>query len=160
MLTQRVNVLRGGDGAEPVVRRRGDLLAIVLAAVVLAGCPVTFISSYDEPTDKGITALEKSVDGLLTQLDSNPVPAYKKHSYDSIRSDWASLRIRNEARPKNSLTVKQLDNLKSVLDILEAQHQAGTLNQAMLGPTRAAFDQAFRALLKLELEKKELDKKE
>lgn len=143
-------------------RRRIELPAIVLAAVMVAGCAVTFISSYDETTDKGITALQRSVDGLMGQLDQNPVPDYDtlKKSYDAIRSDLGSLRLRNEARPKNTLTVKQLEELKAGLDILEGQHKAGTLNRAMVGPARDSLNQTFRALLRLELEKKELDKKE
>lgn len=143
-------------------RSRIELWAIVLAAAVLAGCTVTLISSYDEPTDKGITALQKSVDGLMSQLDQDPVPDYNavKKTYDAIRSDLNSLRFRNEARPKNILTVKQLDELKASLDTLEGQHKAGRLNQAMVGPARDILNQTFRAILKLELEKKELDKKE
>lgn len=143
-------------------RSRIELWAIVLAAAVLAGCTVTLISSYDEPTDKGITALQKSVDGLMSQLDQDPVPDYNavKKTYDAIRSDLNSLRLRNEARPKNILTVKQLDELKASLDMLEGQHKAGRLNQAMMGPARDTLNQTFRAILKLELEKKELDKKE
>lgn len=143
-------------------RSRIELWAIVLAAAVLAGCTVTLISSYDEATDKGITALQKSVDGLMSQLDQDPVPDYNavKKTYDAIRSDLNSLRLRNEARPKNILTVKQLDELKASLDTLEGQHKAGRLNQAMVGPARDILNQTFRAILKLELEKKELDKKE
>jgi len=143
-------------------RRRIEQLAIALSAVILVACAVTFISSYDETTDKGITALQKSVEGLMNQLNHDPVPDYAamKKNYDAIRSDLSSLRLRNEARPKNTLTVRQLDELKAELDKLENMHRDKTLNKAMVEPARAILDQAFLAILKLELEKKELDKKE
>lgn len=136
--------------------------ALVLLTAIFAGCTVTFISSYDEATDKGITALQKSVGGLTSQLDQAPVPDYKglAGSYNAIRGDLSSLHLRNEARPKNTLTVKQLDELKAILDKLEELHKEGKLNQAMVEPTRETLNQTFRALLKLELAKKELDKKE
>ena len=153
MPSQRFNI---------IPRLWAELSALALVAIVLAGCTVTFISSYDEATDKGITALQKSVDSLMTQLDQNPLPEYNtmKKSYAAIRTDLSSLLLRNEARPKNTLTVKQLDELKAVLDTLEGQHKANTLNQPMLGPSRDILNQTFLALLKLELEKKELNKKE
>jgi hypothetical protein len=137
--------------------------ATLFTMLVLTGCvPITLISSYDETTDKGVTALDKSVNGLLNQLDKDPVPDYDavKNIYDGIRVDLASLRLRNDARPTNSLTVKQLDIVKTQLDILENQHKIKKLNQAMMGPLRSIFQQTFGAILKLELEKKELDKKE
>jgi hypothetical protein len=139
-----------------------ELLVIVLSAVILAGCAVNFISSYDEVTDKGITALQKSVDGLMNQLEQEPVPDYDslKKSYDTIRDDFSSLRFRNEARPKNTLTVKQLDELKAELDKMEKLHKDKKFNQAMVGPTREILNQTLRAILKLELAKKELNKKE
>jgi hypothetical protein len=143
-------------------RIRLHVSVLVLVVAIFAGCPVTFISSYDEATDKGITALQKSVEGLLSQLDQTAVPDYKglKGTYDGLRVELSSLHLRNEARPKNTLTVRQLDELKAILDKLEELHKAGKLNQAMVAPTRDAFNQAFRALLKLELEKKELAKKQ
>ena len=57
--------------------------ATVLAAMLLAGCSTTaLISSYDEPTDKALTALQQSSDDFITGLieraptDQN---AYIKH---------------------------------------------------------------------------------
>ncbi len=143
-------------------RSLAGLVAVLVAAVVLAGCVVTLISSYDETTDKNLTALQKRVGELLDQLDRTPVPAYDsvKTGYDGIHRDLASLYLRNQARPKNDLTVKQLDELKKALDIFEDQHKKGTLNQAMVAPGRDILNQAFRALLALELATKELNKKD
>jgi hypothetical protein len=138
------------------------LLAVFLTAVVLTGCAVAFISSYDESTDKGVSALQTSIDSLMRQLDQDPVPDYGavKKNYDTIRVDLGSLRFRNEARPNNTITVKQLDILKGQLDTLENQHKNRTLNQVMVGPAQEALDRTMSAILKLELAKKELNKGE
>jgi hypothetical protein len=107
--------------------------------------------------DEGITALQRDVDAPLDVLNTTSVPEYTatKPSYDSIHANLAVLRTRNELRTKNSLTLAQLKELADAFDILEGQHREGTLNQAMVGPSRASLDQICRALLKLELEKKE-----
>lgn len=146
-----------------IARNRSAIAIVGLIALLCAACgTVTVISSYDEATDQGVTALHRSVSGLLDQLDQPSVPDYaaNKKTYDSVRSDLAALRLRNDLRPKNSLAVKQLALLADQLGTLEGQHKAGTLNQPMIQPARDALDQTFRAILKLELEKKALDKTE
>ena len=131
--------------------------ALLLAPALVSCGPYVFVSAYDEKTDEGITALQKEVDALLDALNTTPVPDYKatQPSYDSIRANLATLRTRNELRTKNSLTLAQLKEFADAFAILEGQHQKGTLNQAMVAPARDSLDQICRALLKLELEKKE-----
>lgn len=143
-------------------RRWIELLAIVLSTVILAACAVTLISSYDPDTDKGITDLQKSVDALMKQLAQDPVPDYGaiKKSYDTVWGECNALYFRNEARPNNTITVQQLDKFKQQLDILEKLQKEKKLNSAMVGPARDSLNQTLRAMLKLELEKKELDKKQ
>jgi hypothetical protein len=144
-------------------RMRPGVLAVCLAsAALVAGCAVTLISTYDESTDKGVSALQTKADALMTQLDQEHVPAYTavKSSYDGVRSDLGSLQFRNEARPKNSLTIRQLGELKTQLDTLEALHSTGRLNQPAAEIAKRTIDQTLGAILRLELEKKELNKQE
>ena len=124
--------------------------------LLILSCVVTLISPYDETTDKAITSIQMNVDGLLNRLDRDPVPDYGKmeKEYAAIWCEFDSVYLRNEARPKNSLTLGQLDALKKQLTILEENHKEGKLNQAMLEPARNSLDQTFVAILKLELEKK------
>jgi len=148
--------------SQHLARRRvlPPLPRFFLLAGLCVACTVTLVSSYDETTDRDVTALHKTVGGLLDQLDRNPVPDYPslKKTYDGIRGDLGATHLRNELRPNNTITVKQLDILRDQLKKLEELHQAGTFNQAMVGPTREILDQTFRAVLKLELEKKALNK--
>ncbi len=142
-------------------RRVSSAVVASWAAVfALTACRhVTLISPYDEATDKSVTAIHQKVNSLLSQLDVEPVPAYTtvKPAYEGIRADIASLRLRNVARPNNEVTVKQIDELSSVLATFEGQHKGQTLNQAMIAPSRDAFDRTFGAILKLELTKKEAE---
>lgn len=142
------------------MRRRG--VAYVVAWVALscfAGCThITLISPYDQDTDKAVTAVGKKIDALMTKLDTDPVPAYDsvKNDYDDLRADVAALRLRNAARPNNSLTVQQVDHLAAALKDVEQQHKASRLNQAMVPVMRGQLDEIVGAILKLELTKKEL----
>jgi len=142
-----------------LTRRVAVALSTCYVLLASSACGhVTLISPYDETTDKGVTALEKSISGLLDQLDHDPVPDYASLSgtYDSVFSDLASLRLRNDARPKNTQTVGQLDALRKSLTDLRQLHQQGKLNHVMVGPTRDILEQNVRAILTLELQKKEL----
>lgn len=94
----------------------------------------------------------------MTKLDADPVPAYgsAKNDYDELRTDVAALRLRNAARPNNSLTVQQIDRLAAALQDVEQQHKAGQLSSAMAPVMRGQLDEIVGAILKLELTKKEL----
>jgi len=133
---------------------------LTFAAYALAGgCShVQLISSYDETTDREVTALHKAVSQLLDDLDAPKTPAYTSMSrrYAALGSDLRSLQFRNEARPRNALTIEQLQLLRANLDKLEQVHKEGLLVQDMVPIQRSTLDQTFRAILKLELAKKEL----
>ena len=105
----------------------------------------------------GVTNLQKKVDSALDQLGKSPMPDYAslQPTYADINADLGALYSRNTLREKNSFTLNQLGNLTNELKTLEDQHHAATLNAAMLGPMRDSLDQTFRAILKLEITKKE-----
>ena len=136
---------------------RLPLVLVLMTSISVAACTVRLISPYDPVTDQEITALQKQVDQLLVHLDNNPVPAYKDVStdYTSIWVDFKVVYVRNEARPKNKITIEQLDQLRGELQELENLNKKGILNQAMLKPAGESIQQTFRAILKLELSKKE-----
>lgn len=143
-----------------LLRARQQFLTIFLVATVLGGCAVTLISRYDETTDKDVSALQKTVNGLLTQLErAKELPSHEstQSTYDGIATDLAAIQLRNDARSRNQLTIDQLALLKKNLDAFEDLHKQGLLNKAMIKPQRSILDQTFRAILTLELKKKELD---
>ncbi|MGH9436345.1 MAG: hypothetical protein ACRD22_00260 [Terriglobia bacterium] len=136
---------------------RALLILALTMTVGVAACTVRLISSYDPVTDQEVTALQKQVDQLLVKLDHDPTPAYSTvaNSYESIWVDFKVLYVRNEARPKNQITTQQLDQLRGELQDLETANKKEVLNQAMLKPAGESIQQTFRAILQLELAKKE-----
>lgn len=137
---------------------RWALLPLVFALV--AGCShVQLISPYDETTDRMVTALHKSTAEVLDELETAPTPGFAAMSkrYSGLKSELRAVQLRNEARPKNKLTIAQLQEFKANVDKLEKAHREGLMAPVMVQPMRDAFDQTFRAILTLELAKKELN---
>jgi len=136
-----------------------SLLLFLAAFGFATGCThVQLISPYDETTDRMVTALHQSTSEVLDELEAAPTPSHASISkrYAALRSDLRAVQLRNEARPKNELTIQQLELLKANLDKLEQVHKDGLLVQAMVPIQRDTLDQTFRAILRLELAKKEL----
>jgi hypothetical protein len=131
--------------------------ALILSLTLVVGCTVRWISTYDETTDKDVTALEHKVDALFTSLDV-PIPITHEKAaaqYTSIYSDLHTLIVRNEARDKNELTTQQLRLLDSNIQTFEKLHMAPDFKRELVSPAKASIDQIFRAILKLELAKRE-----
>lgn len=133
---------------------------LLLAFALVTGCThVQLISPYDETTDRMVTALHQSTSEVLDELEAAPTPGYAAMSkrYAGLKRELRTVQLRNEARPKNRLTIEQLQSLKANLDLLEKTHKDGQLVQVMVQPMRDAIYQTFRAILTLELAKKELN---
>lgn len=130
-----------------------------IGALLLAACTVRFVSRYDAITDESIGKLQQQTDQFLDAMSAaDPPTPYTeaKASYDAIRSGLQGLAQRNEVRDHNDLTKRQLGELQSALLRLEKQHQDdGALPRPFWGPAKSSLDQIFRALIKLELAKKE-----
>lgn len=145
-------------------------MATALAsALLLAGC--TMLSDYDAETDRGVSDLQTQVASHLATLeqlaegpDGNPVsPACRfdnfKDTYVQLAAKVHVLAVRNEARDKNELTTQQLSLLSSTLsEGLVAVHREADgqcMSKGAVVAARQILDQNFRAILKLELAKKQ-----
>ncbi len=127
--------------------------------MVLSGCSIKLISSYDETTDKTVTALQKKVESFFVTLESqegSPDCEYKNHRqfYDEAKVEISAIEIRARAIPKNEITIKQIELLKDSLNNLESLHKISCLAKSQIEPLRIAFNATFVAILKLELAKK------
>lgn len=138
----------------------------------LNSCTVTLISEYDEYTDKAVSDMQEQVELHLTRMeklavgfDGQPVrPAceYQQNQEFYIESLAAArtLKTRNEVRPRNDITTRQLGLLIDNLENLEMLHQGDPpdpghcLSSANTQLARASMDQMFNAILKLEDAKK------
>ncbi len=71
-----------------------------------------------------------------------------------MRAELSVIRVRAAARPKNEITVQQLDLVAENVKNLEELHKLGFDSPEALEPLRNAFQQSFQAILTLELAKK------
>lgn len=141
-------------------RLRPTLGVVVLAlALAVSGCSIKLISSYDETTDKTVTALQKKTEAHLVALEAVeglPECKYEKHKqfYDEAKVDVSAIAVRAAAIPKNNITIEQAVLLSSSLDNLEKLHKIACLSKDQIKPLRTQFNSSFTAILKLELAKR------
>lgn len=127
--------------------------------VALSGCAVKLISSYDETTDKTVTALQKKTEAHLVALEAVeglPECKYEKHKqfYDEAKVDVSAITVRAAAIPKNEITTEQSILLSQSLVSLEKLHKIACLSKDQIAPLRTQFNSSFTAILKLELAKR------
>lgn len=141
------------------------LAAVFLLALLVSGCTsIKLAGDYDAQTDKGITALQKSMEIFFIQLESldgdmaAPYARYKGF-YGQTKVAISSLRIRADALERNSLTVRMLDKLQKNFDNFATDHQEG-IRKMELPLYRDGFNSQFTSLLTFELAKKRGEKLE
>ncbi|MCZ0750099.1 MULTISPECIES: hypothetical protein [Aeromonas] len=145
---------------ERVFNPRSVYTAAILGVVLLiSGCTVKLISSYDEATDKAVTALQKKTETYFVSLEAVeglPECVYEKHKdfYNEAKVDVAAIAVRAAAIPKNEITTQQAELLSSNLNTLEKLHKIACLSQDQISLLRTQFNSSFTAILKLELAKR------
>ena len=140
---------------------------MLIFSLMMAGCTIRLISAYDQTLDQGITAMQKSTEKYLIDLeskDSFPACSYEKNKqfYIDTKVDLSSIKVRAMAMPQNKITVQQLDLLSDSLDSLEElqkikDRKSKCLSKAEIKPIRDALNVSYTAILKLELAKKRGD---
>lgn len=134
-------------------------IAVLMVAVVISGCSIKLISSYDETTDKTVTALQKKTEAHLVALEAVeglPECKYEKHKqfYDEAKVEVSAIAVRAAAIPKNEITTDQANLLSGSLESLEKLHKIACLTKDQIKPLRTQFNSSFTAILKLELAKR------
>lgn len=143
-----------------LMRPRSMLGAAILAlAFAVSGCSIKLVSSYDETTDKAVTALQKKTEAHLVALESVeglPECIYEKHKqfYDEAKVDVSAISVRAAAIPKNEITTEQTVILANSFESLEKLHKIACLTKDQIKPLRTQFNSSFTAILKLELAKR------
>ena len=133
--------------------------AFLALTVALSGCAIKLISSYDDVTDKTVTALQKKTEAHLVALeavDGLPECKYENHKpfYDEAKVDVSAITVRAAAIPKNEITTEQTVLLSKSLETLEKLHKIACLSKDQIAPLREQFNSSFTAILKLELAKR------
>jgi len=132
------------------------ILALLL---VLSGCSVKLVSSYDEKTDNAITQLQKDIETFFVTVESQtalPECEYDYHVrfYQDAKVAISAIAVRAKAIPKNEITVEQVELLKDSLNKLEQLHKLDCFTPGQIESLRTSFNTSITAILKLELAKK------
>lgn len=139
--------------------RRLFCAAVLAIAISVPGCAVTLLSSYDETTDKSVTALQRKTEAHLVALESvDGLPgcelAKHKQYYSEAKVDVSAVAVRAAAIPKNERTTEQITLLAGSLEDLEKLHRISCFSKAQIAPLRILLNSQFTSILKLELAKK------
>ena len=141
--------------------KKSYVLSVFILAwmLVVAGCTVKIISSYDDVTDKAVTALQKKTETHLVALEALeglPDCKYERHKvfYEEVKVDISSIMVRAAAIPQNEITTEQAALLSSSLNGLERLHKIACLTTGQIESLRIQFNSSFTAILKLELAKR------
>jgi hypothetical protein len=132
-------------------------LAFVIGAL---GCTVRFIAPYDQKIDDGVTNLQKMTTEFLTTITSKGGSGpedYKDHIkfYDDTHVALSGIRLRTEAVPQNEKTSEQLKVLEDMFEKMRREDKEGGIKLEVASSKANAFDRIFRAILTLELAKKD-----
>lgn len=154
---------------------RSSLICLLLVGLLSSCTTLRLISDYDEPTDKALTALQKTSDDFVTKLiatapsDAN---AFEKHTkfYDDTDQLLRQLEFRVSSIPKNSQTMKLIADVRAaLLGEGKCTEEGGSLRDLhcipasrAMGPSKVSLqisqksvNQTIGAALALELAKKQ-----
>jgi hypothetical protein len=145
--------------------RSTGLAFLDLCVLTIASCVhVQLIAPYDERIEKGVTELQKDTTEFFVKIERNggsDKVDYKNHTkfYDDSKVSTKGLLIRAEATAQNEKTQGQIILLMEKYKSLEEQHKTVGLTLHTILSLESSFDQIFRAILTLEVAKKELTEK-
>ncbi len=134
------------------IRVRHFTGAALLLPLLLLGCAVVFVSSYDEITDREIQEAAKTTEVLIGDVLANQT-SYHKHAkeYREIDGALGALEMRAANYQKNEAEIELLQKTRAALRNLQRTHKE-------IGPFRVAEAEGvrslFRSLIHHELAKK------
>ena len=137
---------RGQKRAQP------SMVMALFLPLLLVGCAVMFVSSYDEVTDREIQDAAKTTETLIGDVVANGT-SYKEHAreYRQIDGALGALEMRSATYQKNEAEVDLIQKLRAALRNLQRTHKE-------VGPFRPAEAEGvrslFRSLIHHELAKK------
>lgn len=141
-----------GAGVTPL------LLALSCATTLTTGCTIRLIADYDEEIDAAATSLQKQMDAFLTEIAASTgaeaTHAHHARFYQEYAVEVRSVRIRAASHPKNAISITQYDRMLDSLQELEAAHRDGPIGPEVAAQFRSLFNQAWGAIIALEVAKK------
>jgi len=141
------------------------LALVALAVLAAGGCTVRLISDYDETIDRSASQLQKEMDAFLTDMengrDESVMYGVNRGFYPYYATEVRAVLVRAQAHPKNEQSVAQYELMLDSLQELETAHRGeegaedeGTLPVEAIPVFRDLFNQAWSAIIRLEVAKK------
>jgi hypothetical protein len=124
----------------------------LVLSLLLVGCAVVFVSSYDEVTDQQIQDAAKKTEALIGDVLANRA-SYNQHAkdYQEIDGTLGALEMRAANYQNNEAEIKLIQDLRAAMRNLQRIHkEIGPFRQAEAEGVRSLF----RSLIHLELSKK------
>jgi hypothetical protein len=143
------------------LQRLGVAVFLVSFLLTVASCAhIQLIAPYDERIEKGVTDLQKNTTEFFVKIEragGSDKSDYSNHTkfYDDAQVSAKSLFIRAGAVARNKKTEEQIKLLMEKYKSLEKQHKTVGLTPYTIPPLESSFDQIFRAILTLEIAKKD-----
>ena len=135
-------------------------ISLILTISVFGCSSIQWIAPYDHKIDESVTNLQKMTAQFFTKIErhggSEPED-YKNQTtfYDDARVALSGILVRAGAVSNNRLTLEQLEILHKQFRKLEEDHQKSGIPKAAVPQLEEAFNRTFRAILTLEVAKKE-----
>lgn len=133
--------------------RKFHIVLALLFAVLVSGCTVKYVAEYDAAIKDETVAIAKKVDLFWGNLLDTPSDQRQyenfKILYNEIESDIRSLHMKNEIRPLNELSTKQVQNaLELWIEDREMHKRENTFSDFLAKRHRQQFVRVFTAIAK------------
>lgn len=144
---------------------RLQLLCVLLTfymLLMLPSCTTTLISDYDQNTVEQMELIAKKIDRLYIELGYIPAQErafdYVESEYLDIEVELQALKTRQQLRPLNELTLKQVDiSLSLFLQDRERHKKLDTISDFLIKRYRKQYNRLFIAMIRGEEIKKQPD---
>lgn len=137
---------------------KGVALGIVIMLMAATGCTQQYVADYDERVVEDVHVISKKIDVFFGTLIETPQDhrGYQacKDTYIDIEADLRLLLRRNEIRPLNDETIKQINiALRLWLDDKAKHEEKNTVSNFIAKKHREQFGRLFIAIAKGEMAK-------
>jgi len=127
---------------------------IALLSLFSSGCSIKLVADYDPVIDKTVTELQQSTAAFFTKMktasDADRTYDKNKAFYADAKAVVSSLILRSKIIEQDLKKTSLTDNfvsLDKLYDELEKEHKNNP-SKIYFKSSEAAFDQAFRAIIK------------
>lgn len=137
----------------PTFKAAMSRLLILITAVWLSGCAMTFISDFDQASLDQMQLVNKKIDRFFIELQYAEVDERKydgfRQAYVDIDVELNALKTMQAVRPMNDLTVKQVDILLELWQQERQNHKSKDgISDFLIKRHRSQYNRLLLAMIK------------